>query len=346
MFLPVEIHHVVGAPADGPHQLFHLFFNARRDGRVADVGVDLDQEVAANRHRLHLGVVDVGGDDGPAPGHFVAHEFGGDDARDARAHRVAHQALLAACVLHVLLHPLALAVFTDGHVFHLGRDDAFLGVVHLRDIGAALGAQGLTLQGGRFGTQLGEAGGVFALLAIVQRHGRAAFVVLHIATAGDPAAAHAGQALAHVDHGGRVGVGARGVVHAHHFAIGQRNIAHRHTQIKAAAGDVGLGGGGKRLARAGEQLDKGIGGIHCGSLLGESHKTGHAPQSIGAGSTHRPHGRQGAGFHPFPNGSSSYAGINQIKFAVSAAWAAISARLGSSAATPFFPRAPRSKRAV
>ena len=126
MFLPVEIHHVVGAPADGPHQLFHFFFDAGRDGRVADVGVDLDQEVAANRHRLHLGVVDVGGDDGAAPGHFVAHEFGGDDARDARTQGVAHQALFTASVGHVLLHPLALAVFAEGHVFHLGVMMPFL----------------------------------------------------------------------------------------------------------------------------------------------------------------------------------------------------------------------------
>ena len=35
------------------------------DGRVADVGVHLHQEVAADGHRLRLGMVDVGRDDGP-----------------------------------------------------------------------------------------------------------------------------------------------------------------------------------------------------------------------------------------------------------------------------------------
>src|SRR6218665_2217620 len=37
-----KVHHVVGTPADGPHQLFDLLLDARSNGRVADVGVDLD----------------------------------------------------------------------------------------------------------------------------------------------------------------------------------------------------------------------------------------------------------------------------------------------------------------
>ena len=45
-------------------------------GRVADVGVDLHVEVAADDHRLELGVVDVGGDDGAAARDLAPHELG------------------------------------------------------------------------------------------------------------------------------------------------------------------------------------------------------------------------------------------------------------------------------
>src|SRR5205823_13918958 len=56
----------VGAPPRRPRQLVDLLRDRRCHRRVADVGVDLDEEVAADRHRLRLGVVDVGRDDGPA----------------------------------------------------------------------------------------------------------------------------------------------------------------------------------------------------------------------------------------------------------------------------------------
>jgi len=144
--------------------------------------------------------------------------------------------------------------------------------VHLRDVGTGLGAQGLALQGGSLGAQLGQAGGVFALLAIVQRHGGTAFVVLHVAPAGDPATAHAGQALAHIDHGFRVGVRAGGVVHADQLAVGERDVAHRHAQVGVQlAGDIGLARCRKGFACACQQLGKlfrggelgvGIGGVH------------------------------------------------------------------------------------
>src|SRR5690606_38272115 len=57
-----EVHHRVRAPADGPDHLVDLVGDIAGDGRIADVGVDLDQEVAADRHRLGFRVVDVAGD--------------------------------------------------------------------------------------------------------------------------------------------------------------------------------------------------------------------------------------------------------------------------------------------
>src|SRR5208282_5996432 len=49
--------------------------DARRDGRVADVGVDLNKEIAADDHRFQLGVIDVRRDDGAAGGDFAADEL-------------------------------------------------------------------------------------------------------------------------------------------------------------------------------------------------------------------------------------------------------------------------------
>ena len=61
-----EVHHRVAAPADRPHHLLDFLGRARGDDRVADIGVDLGEEVAADDHRLGFGMVDVGRDDGAA----------------------------------------------------------------------------------------------------------------------------------------------------------------------------------------------------------------------------------------------------------------------------------------
>src|SRR6218665_1479080 len=143
----------------------------------------------------------------------------------------APMALPPVCLGQVLRHPLALAVLAQRHIFHLLRDDAAPGVVHLRDIGAGLGAQRRALQGCGLGAQSGQARGVGALWAIVARQRSTACVMLHIATAGDPAPAHAGQAPAHIDHRLRIGVGAGTVVHTDLLAVGQRDVTHRHAQI-------------------------------------------------------------------------------------------------------------------
>src|SRR5213079_1299180 len=73
-----QVHHGVGAPSGGPTHFLDLFFDRRGDGAVADVGVDFDEEIAADDHRLGFGMVDVSRDDGAAAGDFGADEFGGD----------------------------------------------------------------------------------------------------------------------------------------------------------------------------------------------------------------------------------------------------------------------------
>ena len=70
-----QVHHGVAAPADRPGHLLDFFLDARTQRGVADVGVDLHQEVAADDHRLDFGMIDVGRDDRAARRDFVAHEF-------------------------------------------------------------------------------------------------------------------------------------------------------------------------------------------------------------------------------------------------------------------------------
>src|SRR5690606_13778596 len=70
-----QVHHRVGTPADAPGQFFDFVFNGRGHRRIADVAVDLHQEVAADDHRLGFRVVDVGGNDGATPSHLITYEL-------------------------------------------------------------------------------------------------------------------------------------------------------------------------------------------------------------------------------------------------------------------------------
>src|SRR6185312_4290293 len=69
-----EIHHRVGAPADRPDQLVDFLGDRGGNNGVADIGVDLHQEIPAYDHRLRFRVIDVGGDDGAAARDLVADE--------------------------------------------------------------------------------------------------------------------------------------------------------------------------------------------------------------------------------------------------------------------------------
>src|SRR5690625_2034716 len=70
-----EIHDRVGSPEGGPAELLDHLLDRAGHRRVADIGVDLDLEVAADEHRLTLGVVDIGGDDGAPTGDLAPHEL-------------------------------------------------------------------------------------------------------------------------------------------------------------------------------------------------------------------------------------------------------------------------------
>ena len=94
-----EIHHGVRAPARRPRHLLDLFVDRGANRRVADVGVDLHQEVTADDHRLALGMIDVRRQDRAPARELVADELRLDAlaqrdelhlARDLAAPRVVH----------------------------------------------------------------------------------------------------------------------------------------------------------------------------------------------------------------------------------------------------------------
>lgn len=178
-----QIHDRVGAPADRPHHLFHFLGQRRGDRRVAEIAVDLHAEVAADGHRLQLGMVDVGGDDRAARGDFGTDEFRRDvfrALRQVRAVREARMLLEQLAVLGLVLQCLQVQRFAQRDVFHLGRDDAAARVVHLAHVGAGLGAARL---GDVREAQVRRGRVVGARLAVFGRQAREDF---RIATLVDP----------------------------------------------------------------------------------------------------------------------------------------------------------------
>src|SRR4051794_33783732 len=81
VFTGGQIHDRIATPADGPGHLFDLFLNARTQRGITDIRIDLNKKISPDDHRLRFRMVDVDGNNGTAPGHFVSHEFRGDMLR-------------------------------------------------------------------------------------------------------------------------------------------------------------------------------------------------------------------------------------------------------------------------
>src|SRR6185312_15623431 len=198
------------------------------DDGVADIGIDLGEEVAADDHRLGLGVVDVGGDDGAAPRDLAAHEFRRDLAWDVRAEGLAVRQRAA---------PQILSRRDEAHF--LG-DDAGPRVVELRDVAALLGAQRLQPRA----VELRDREQLAALEPVVLGLADAAFVFLDVAPRDDPIAAAGREPLADIDRGSFVRIRTGCVVEPdRRFAAGERHLAERH------AVQVNLARAGQRAAR-------------------------------------------------------------------------------------------------
>ncbi|MCG3163193.1 MAG: hypothetical protein JMDDDDMK_04576 [Acidobacteria bacterium] len=256
VFAGGEIHHRVGAPLRSPSHLLDFFFNRRGDRGVADVGVDLDQKVSANSHRLGFGVIDVGGNDRAPARDFIANKFGRDELRDARAKAFTAMLVIEAVALAVgqsVKRHLPSEVFTDGDEFHFGSDDAATSVMHLRDGVAGPGAQRLPAQSRKL---FELASGFFACVsgffnravAVVFGFDRAAFVLFHVAASDDPLAAQGGQSVAHVALERGIAPRAACVVNAdgivdfnlavEAFGYVLRDFAERHVDTGLRTGDV------------------------------------------------------------------------------------------------------------
>ena len=219
-----EVHHRVGAPADRPHHLLHFLLDRGGDGGVADIGVDLGQEVAADDHRLQLGVVDVGRDDGAPARHFRTHEFRRDESR----HRAAELLAVGQCRFGAFQLLLAAEVLARRAVDHLLGDDAGLGEFILRD-GFAIQSAIRPRRIRKIPRQM-----LAADVAVVDGLDRAAVILLDAAALLHPVQARAGKARLDVDRDVRIAVRTSGVVHGQSCLAGRRiqgDLAHRHAQF-------------------------------------------------------------------------------------------------------------------
>ena len=136
-----KIHHGVATPADRPSHLLNFFSDPRSHRRVADIGVDFHQEVAANDHRLGLRVIDVRRDDGAAARHFLADKLRRDGFRDRSSEILARM-----LTRNQVGQSVSALILADSDEFHLRRDHALSRVVHLRHVPPGPGAARLPLQ--------------------------------------------------------------------------------------------------------------------------------------------------------------------------------------------------------
>ncbi len=153
-------------------------------------------------------------------------------------------------------------VLADRGEFHLRRDHAPAGIGQLCD-GAAAGAQRfagreLAICGLRFRISAllrGELGMGLGQVAVVDRQGRAAGVLLNVVSFANPGQADGRQAEGRVLVKCRVAPRSGGVVDAHGPVVREaaveaagrleHDLAHGHAHVRARAGDVDAAGGGR-----------------------------------------------------------------------------------------------------
>ena len=222
-----EVHHRIGAPADRPHQLLDLLRDARRYGGVSDIRVDLDQKIAADRHRLQFDMIDVGRDDGAAPRNLGAHEF--------RRHEFGDFGAEAIAVGEALRRPgerrLARKILAMRDVDHLLGDDPGFGEFVLRDH-LALGRRAQ-----RPGCRAQRREAIVAYEAVVLRLDRPALDGA-IAARGDPRLAQRGQTFGQIGYETGLRVGSRRIVNPNGrlLRIREDHLAERHEEIGATSG--------------------------------------------------------------------------------------------------------------
>ena len=126
-----KIHDRIGAPTDRPNHLLDFLLHRGGDRRIADVRVDLGEEVTSNDHRLQFGVIDVGRNDRASARDFRAHEF----RRDEWGHASVEALAVGERCLRPFEHLLAAEILAFGDIDHLLGEDAGARPFQLRDTG-------------------------------------------------------------------------------------------------------------------------------------------------------------------------------------------------------------------
>ena len=134
IFAGREVHDGIRPPLDGPSHFFDFFLNTGSNGRIPNIGVDLDQKIAPDNHRLQLRMVDVTWNNGSPTGDLIAHKFRGDLVGNAGPPRLARVLMLQTSLVGspgCLSHLGSSHVFADGNEFHFGCNDTLAGVPQL-----------------------------------------------------------------------------------------------------------------------------------------------------------------------------------------------------------------------
>ena len=217
-----EVHHRIGAPADRPHHLLDLLCDAGADRGIADVGVDLDKEVAADRHRLEFDVIDVGRNDRAAARDFAPHEFRRDEFWDLGAEALA----VGDGRGRVLDRRLAREVLAMGDIDHLFGHDPGAGEFELGDELAGIAGAQRPRRGAERGQMIGGDN------AVVLGPDRAAFD-RGIAARCDPSFADGREALGEIDPRRAFGIGPGRVIDPNRrlLRVAERDLAERHADV-------------------------------------------------------------------------------------------------------------------
>ena len=148
-------------------------------------------------------MIDVGGNDRAASGHFIAHKFRRDDFRNAGAPGLSGMLRNAAAMSvagREFARHFAGLVLSDRDEFHLRRHDAFAGIVNLGHVPAGFGAK-------RFADMLEPQFVQFRIgLAHPSVLGGDVGQFFDICPVQHPLAAERGEPGARVDGDGRIGV--------------------------------------------------------------------------------------------------------------------------------------------
>ncbi len=118
-------------------------------------------------------MIDVGGNDGPTTGNFIAHELWCNLLRNGRPKRLAwvltgqqinhFGANFSTCVLQAFNVFLAAQVLANGHILHFRRNNTLASVMHLRHVFTGLRLARFALQ---VETQFCQLGVIQALNAV------------------------------------------------------------------------------------------------------------------------------------------------------------------------------------